>query len=999
MADRNVKVTVRADVADFLRGAGLVESATKKMADGAAKAGQEAKSGLSGMAQTVRDNSSAFSTVGGALTAYGAAVTGLGAIVAKTGIEYNTLRQRSTAALTTLTGSAEAAAAQMAKLDEFASSSPFSRSVFIEAQQQLIGFGQEAENVIPILDAVQNAVAATGGSNQDIAELVEIIAKVGATGKMTAEDLNQFGQRGVDAATIIGSQMGKTGAQIREEITKGTLGADEAIAALTAGMQERFGGAAAGVKETMDGAFDRVKAAFRDLSSEMMTVFVDPTGGGAAVDGLNKIADAMRQFQGLPGPLKNAIGIVGGLSGALSLTAGAALLAAPRLVETYDALGRLGPAGAAAQGGIKALPGLLGKLGYAVAAITALRIVGTTLDEITDAGRDLGALENALVTTADAAGTLATVFERSGMRDGWLDLPTPEKVSASVEALERLANPGLADRFALLANNTLKFVSGSEALAEAGANPFVNLARDIADFDAVTSSMDLSAATTEFNNFVASLGGGPEVAAALLDVMPNLRGVLTDTATEMGIAATDANLLAIATGEIAPGMDTAAEATSSFADALVLIDPSVLQGKYAALKEANASLAASFFNLGDSLKKNSEKGLATWLDSMIADLTARDKAFENAGFLISQGFDAGLVRGLLEQDGGAERLQQLADQYNDPGIKDKFNEAGRMQGEAYTAGLAEGLTDAEMPEVKVQADLRAANEEREKLRSIFYRDPIEVQIDADATSAEVEAAQVVLWAADQVGVMNLDADAEPAFYQIDNWNALANNTEGMPTLDADPTKAAQQVAAWVADAQATVAQAHLDAEASKAQETTGGWVAWAARQVGTAKLTADATSAYATLFGFLNSIPKSVSVSLKAIPLVGGVLGAALPGMATGGYTGFGGKYEPAGVVHRQEFVHTKENTSRPGMLGFHHDLWRTNDLDAAYARYKMRGYAGGGLVGGGYAPPSSSPLATPSGPAVFHLYDSDGALMGTMRGVAQHETGRALVAAVGRTR
>ncbi|MEI9740409.1 phage tail tape measure protein [Enterobacter kobei] len=59
------------------------------------------------------------------------------------------------------------------------------------------------------------------------------------------------------------------------------------------------------------------------------------------------------------------------------------------------------------------------------------------------------------------------------------------------------------------------------------------------------------------------------------------------------------------------------------------------------------------------------------------------------------------------------------------------------------------------------------------------------------------------------------------------------------------------------------------------------------------------------------------------------------PGYDVGGYTGHGGKYEPAGVVHRGEFVFTKESTSRIGVA----NLYRL-----------MRGYATGGLVGGGNA-------------------------------------------------
>ncbi|WP_313228166.1 phage tail tape measure protein [Leclercia sp.] len=69
-------------------------------------------------------------------------------------------------------------------------------------------------------------------------------------------------------------------------------------------------------------------------------------------------------------------------------------------------------------------------------------------------------------------------------------------------------------------------------------------------------------------------------------------------------------------------------------------------------------------------------------------------------------------------------------------------------------------------------------------------------------------------------------------------------------------------------------------------------------------------------------------------------------GFAGGGYTGSGGKYEPAGVVHRGEFVFTKEATSRIGVG----NLYRM-----------MRGYASGGLVGGG-----SMPAAATGGISVY---------------------------------
>lgn len=57
---------------------------------------------------------------------------------------------------------------------------------------------------------------------------------------------------------------------------------------------------------------------------------------------------------------------------------------------------------------------------------------------------------------------------------------------------------------------------------------------------------------------------------------------------------------------------------------------------------------------------------------------------------------------------------------------------------------------------------------------------------------------------------------------------------------------------------------------------------------------------------------------------------------ASGGYTGPGGKYEPAGIVHKGEYVLNQDATRRMG-VGM---LDRIN-----------KGYANGGLVGGGSAP------------------------------------------------
>ncbi|HAH3437621.1 TPA: phage tail tape measure protein [Escherichia coli] len=86
------------------------------------------------------------------------------------------------------------------------------------------------------------------------------------------------------------------------------------------------------------------------------------------------------------------------------------------------------------------------------------------------------------------------------------------------------------------------------------------------------------------------------------------------------------------------------------------------------------------------------------------------------------------------------------------------------------------------------------------------------------------------------------------------------------------------------------------------------------------------------MVGIVGSIGSAIGGGASASGVTAIQAAAAKCNFATGGFTGTGGKYEPAGIVHRGEFVFTKEATSRIGVG----NLYRL-----------MRGYATGGYVGG----------------------------------------------------
>jgi phage-related minor tail protein len=76
-------------------------------------------------------------------------------------------------------------------------------------------------------------------------------------------------------------------------------------------------------------------------------------------------------------------------------------------------------------------------------------------------------------------------------------------------------------------------------------------------------------------------------------------------------------------------------------------------------------------------------------------------------------------------------------------------------------------------------------------------------------------------------------------------------------------------------------------------------------------------------------------------------------GLASGGYTGDGGKYEPAGIVHAGEFVTRSEVTRQPGAIGFLEAFNRVG----MQALQSLPGFAEGGLVAAMPAPIRSPTL------------------------------------------
>lgn len=588
MAERVVTIKLMAEATGLVQGMGRAK-------DAVAETNARVK-------ESARSNREAWTKVGGALTAVGVAVTGVGVAALKTGIQYNTLQQTTRAALTSLLGSAQAANAQMDQLDDFARNSPFSKATFITAQQQMLAFGIEAKKVIPYLNGVQNAVAAAGGSNADIEGIVATMSKIQSSAKITATDLMQFGNRGVNAAELIGSQMGKTGAQIREDITAGALSAEDALDALAKGMNETYAGAADNVKNTFAGALDRVSAAWRDFSAELATPLVDPNGGGALVDLLNWAADAMRAFEDLPGPVKGTATALTGLVGVGSLVVGSAMLILPRWLEMTDALKTMGLSAERTRAA-------LGKVGPAALAIGVALASAHLVDAIDDfRGVKTAAddLERSLRKTGDVSADLVRAFSGSN--------PLSQFGAEAVVADNNLRqlNTGIGK---------FRATWESSPLGKAMSIPLLGFGRDLGvtkeqleEFDAALSASVTSGRVEEaaagFEELSAMLREAGWSQEDIIAQLPKYAAAQEDAA--LATAEAEAGV-----GSIATQYQEAADKASELASKVVGLIEAIgeLNGIGQSAEQTNATLQESFSNLQEYVA-NAQAGVEGYVLSL-----------------------------------------------------------------------------------------------------------------------------------------------------------------------------------------------------------------------------------------------------------------------------------------------------------------------------------------------------------------------------------------------
>ena len=257
---------------------------------------------------------------------WGTKLSLLGAGVAIAGKKFGTFAmetashaERAEIAISTLSGSADTAKKMMAELADFAVKTPFTNQTVTDAAEQLLALGFKAKSVIPIMTAVGDAVAATGGNDVNIKNVIHSLGLMKTQGKVTSRQMLNLTNNNIRAWDFLAKKLHVTTQEARDMVQRGEVDAQTGISAMVEGME----GAYDGMMYKMGHTVSFVMSNLSDAIAVPLQLLRDTKAYDGLTTALEGLVDPLENFVEalqplMTGMMDQASGAVKWLSGALS---------------------------------------------------------------------------------------------------------------------------------------------------------------------------------------------------------------------------------------------------------------------------------------------------------------------------------------------------------------------------------------------------------------------------------------------------------------------------------------------------------------------------------------------------------------------------------------------------------------------------------------------------------------------------------------------------------
>jgi tape measure domain-containing protein len=265
---------LRADISQFIAPVEMAKREVRSLETTTVAAGAKSEGVFKGMSVSARNYVNSMGLVGRVgLTTFGA-VAAAGAAVIGIGIKIAADMEQAQIAFTTMLGSAEKAQAFMAKMRAFAEATPFEFADLVTATRRMMALGFEANETLPLLEAIGNAVAAMGGGAELIDRVTLALGQMRAKGKVTGEEMRQLSESGVFGWQQLAEAIGVTVPEAMAMVESRSISAAEGISAFMQHVQGEFGGAMEAQSKTLLGLWstlkDRGKFILADIAQPLL---------------------------------------------------------------------------------------------------------------------------------------------------------------------------------------------------------------------------------------------------------------------------------------------------------------------------------------------------------------------------------------------------------------------------------------------------------------------------------------------------------------------------------------------------------------------------------------------------------------------------------------------------------------------------------------------------------------------------------------------------------
>lgn len=283
--------TLGLDTSEYEQSIEQARKETQSAANSLNRSANTAGSGVSGMASQFAAASAKATVLANMLTSLGTKAVGLAKGFVEMGISYNAQIEKYTTGFTNMLGSAQAAQEAMQAIQEDAARTPFDVASLTQANQLLISAGENAEYSRKVINALGDAVSATGGGNAELSRMAANLQQIANVGKAATIDIKQFAYAGINIYQVLADYTGKS----VQEVQNMTISYDLLSQALIAASEEggRYYNAMSTQSQTMNGRISTLKDNVSQLAG-LMTGDLS-SGIGVVIGHLNDMAVAAQE--------------------------------------------------------------------------------------------------------------------------------------------------------------------------------------------------------------------------------------------------------------------------------------------------------------------------------------------------------------------------------------------------------------------------------------------------------------------------------------------------------------------------------------------------------------------------------------------------------------------------------------------------------------------------------------------------------------------------------